>query len=202
MNGCYRLWEGALMALRPLLAHRDKLQQAITTRLAMAERNPYMNQRAFVLREVLDQIRAEVNPNPRRAPGTDRTRPSGPKEGYRKDIDESVPEKKETKPEKKTEGKGSADTGTVTGKVIAKGKPVLGGEVVFRDKGGKDYKAELDKDGSYELKNLKPGEYTIWLRMKDPAAPRVAKKYTDPEKSDLKHEVKSGEQTFDISLQP
>jgi hypothetical protein len=201
MNGCYRLWEGALMALRPLLEHRGRLQQSITTHLAMADRNPYMNQRAFVLREVLDQIRAEVNPNPRRAPGTDRGRLSGPKEGYRRDV-ESEPERKETKPKQKTEGKGSADTGTVTGKVTAKGKPVPGGEVVFRDKDDKDYKAELDKDGSYELKNLKPGEYTIWLRKKDPAATLVPEKYTDPKTSGLKHEVKSGEQTFDISLRP
>jgi truncated hemoglobin YjbI len=77
-SGCYRLWEGALLAVRPLLAHRAPLQQSIITHLAAAERNPYMNQRAFVLREVLDQIRTEVNPNPRRASGTDRARLPGP----------------------------------------------------------------------------------------------------------------------------
>jgi hemoglobin len=72
-SGCYRLWEGALLAVRPLLAHHEKLQQSITAHLATAERNPYMNQRAFVLREVLDQIRTEVNPNPRRPSGPERT---------------------------------------------------------------------------------------------------------------------------------
>src|SRR5437763_300451 len=38
--GCYRLYEGALMAVRPFLDHRPELQRAITTGLAEAVREP------------------------------------------------------------------------------------------------------------------------------------------------------------------
>jgi truncated hemoglobin YjbI len=62
--GCYRLYEGALMAVRPLLDHRPGLQKAIETGLANAERDPAVFRRAFVLREVLNTVRNDVNPNP------------------------------------------------------------------------------------------------------------------------------------------
>jgi hemoglobin len=62
--GCYRLYEGSLMVVKPLLDHRPALQKAIGEHITSAERNPLLYQRAFVLREVIDQIRDEVNPNP------------------------------------------------------------------------------------------------------------------------------------------
>jgi truncated hemoglobin YjbI len=63
--GCYRLYEGALMALKPLLGHRPELQKAIDTGIASAERQPVMHRRAHVLRAVIDRIRTDVNPNPK-----------------------------------------------------------------------------------------------------------------------------------------
>jgi truncated hemoglobin YjbI len=60
--GCYRLYEGALMALKPLLDHRPELQKAITTGIASAERQPVMHRRAHVLRAVIDRIRTDVRP--------------------------------------------------------------------------------------------------------------------------------------------
>jgi truncated hemoglobin YjbI len=62
--GCYRFYEGALTATRPLLAHRPALQKAIDDGLATARETPQVFQRAFVLRDVIDKVRAEVNPNP------------------------------------------------------------------------------------------------------------------------------------------
>ena len=59
-NGCYRLYEGALVALRPALAHRPELQKAIDTGLVTAGRNANVQRRAFDLREVIDRIRTEV----------------------------------------------------------------------------------------------------------------------------------------------
>ncbi|HXG09041.1 MAG TPA: carboxypeptidase regulatory-like domain-containing protein [Gemmataceae bacterium] len=61
--GCYRLYQGALMAVRPLLDHRPQLQQAIDQGLARAEGLSSPGERAFALREVLDRIRAEVKPS-------------------------------------------------------------------------------------------------------------------------------------------
>ena len=62
-NGCYRLWEGALMNLKPMLGHRSDLQKAIETGLANAQQDPMLYRRAFVLRTVLDQIRTDLRGN-------------------------------------------------------------------------------------------------------------------------------------------
>jgi hemoglobin len=59
-NGCYRLYEGALMGVRPLLDHRPKLQDAIKEGIANAQQAPELHRRAFILRSVLDQVRADL----------------------------------------------------------------------------------------------------------------------------------------------
>jgi len=64
-NGCYRLYEGALMAVRPLLSHRPELQKAIDAGVATARTSPSLDRRAFDLRAVIDRIRDDVNPNPK-----------------------------------------------------------------------------------------------------------------------------------------
>jgi hypothetical protein len=64
--GCYRLYEGALMAIRPLLAHRTEMQKAIGDGLRNAEAEPVLYNRAFVLRRVIDKVRADINPNPKK----------------------------------------------------------------------------------------------------------------------------------------
>jgi hemoglobin len=60
-NGCYRLWEGALLSLKPMLDHRPKLQEAINGGLSKARQEPVLWQRAWALRPVLDKIRADIN---------------------------------------------------------------------------------------------------------------------------------------------
>jgi len=62
MAGCYRLYEGSLVSVRPLLDHRPELQKAITTGVSAAERDAVVWRRAFTLRNVLDKIRSETNP--------------------------------------------------------------------------------------------------------------------------------------------
>src|SRR5262249_7858705 len=61
--GCYRLYDDALSSLKPLLGHRPNLQKAIDDGLARAKTAPPMD-KAFILREVIDQIRKETNPSP------------------------------------------------------------------------------------------------------------------------------------------
>jgi hemoglobin len=60
--GCYRLFQGSLLTLRPLLAHHPELQKDIDSALAEAERLPTMSARAFALRKVMDEVRARVRP--------------------------------------------------------------------------------------------------------------------------------------------
>ncbi len=64
-QACYHLYQGSLTTLWPLLDHRPNLQKAIESGLSEAERSPDMRRRAFALRNVIDNIRAEVNPSPK-----------------------------------------------------------------------------------------------------------------------------------------
>ncbi|MFL5243071.1 MAG: group 1 truncated hemoglobin [Gemmataceae bacterium] len=59
---CYRLYEGALLALKPLLDHRPDAQKAIDAVVADADRMPSVADRAFALRGVMDKIRNDIHP--------------------------------------------------------------------------------------------------------------------------------------------
>jgi hemoglobin len=66
--GCWRLYEGALITVRPFLASRPELQDNITKGLAAAYNEPYVANRAFVLRKVIDDVRTALNPRVGTAP--------------------------------------------------------------------------------------------------------------------------------------
>jgi hypothetical protein len=60
--GCYRLYQGGLLALRPLLGPHPDMQRAIDTALADAEQQPTFRQRAFALNRTLRDLRAQLKP--------------------------------------------------------------------------------------------------------------------------------------------
>jgi hemoglobin len=95
VNGCYRLYQGALMAVAPLLEQRPELQRAIGEGIANAERTPQLDRRAFVLREVLDRVRADLNPNPPAPRGTTAPEPDRGKGPARPDkATDKVPDRR------------------------------------------------------------------------------------------------------------
>lgn len=59
--GCYRLFEGALITVKPLLDHRPDVQKAIDRGLDTASRSPDMRRRAWALRTTLDDVRSAVS---------------------------------------------------------------------------------------------------------------------------------------------
>jgi hypothetical protein len=59
-NGCYRLFQGALMTARVQLDSYPALQKEIDMALAEAERQGSDGQRAFTLRRTLDLIRSTL----------------------------------------------------------------------------------------------------------------------------------------------
>lgn len=63
-TGSLRLFEGALRLLRPALAQRPELQQAVDRGLADARGDGPVEERAFRVREVLSRLRAQINPPP------------------------------------------------------------------------------------------------------------------------------------------
>ena len=59
--GCYRIYQGSLIALGPILAHRPDLQAAVQKGLAAPRRRGTYEQKAFALRAVLDDVRSKVH---------------------------------------------------------------------------------------------------------------------------------------------
>jgi hypothetical protein len=182
VNGCYRLFEGALMAVKPMLRHRPELQKAIEGALASAEREPVMWRRAFALRGVIVKIRREVG---------GKTKPEDKK------PEDKGPDKKGRK----------AKRASVMGVVTLDGRPFPGGTITFHPAKGKPYTATVNSDGTYEFKGaaaLPPGVYVVTFR-RAPAGPEdktaLPAKYTDPKKSGLTARVKLGEENvipFDL----
>ena len=99
MTGCYRLFEGALLTAKPMLAHRPELQKGIAKALASADRDPMTYRRAFALRAALDKIRAEVNPNPKK--DVKLPPPFVEEKKEKKEKPDPVPEVKKKEPEVK-----------------------------------------------------------------------------------------------------
>jgi hemoglobin len=66
--GCFRLYEGALMAVRPTLSKYPELQKAIDDGIDQAYALNRIDERAHVLRAVLGKIRMTFNPNLKPAP--------------------------------------------------------------------------------------------------------------------------------------
>lgn len=87
--GCYRLYHGSLLAVRPFLA--PDLQKSIDKGIANAEKQSSFSDRAFELRKVLDEVR-------------DKTKPADTKKVEEKKKEEKKVEEKK-KEEKKVEEK-------------------------------------------------------------------------------------------------
>jgi len=114
------------------------------------------------------------------------------------------------------------ELGHVTGQVSFKGKPVASGFVIFANEATGIYMtAPLDADGKFEVvmakgAGLPLGEYQIGVSpplMDHPLGPieeppeadkrkDIPRRYRDPATSDLKREVKSGENVIDLELKP
>jgi hypothetical protein len=65
---------------------------------------------------------------------------------------------------------GCGSTGTVSGKVTFKDKPLTVGEVVFTtDEGGHVFRSDLSQDGSYRVSGIPPGSVKITITTPYPA---------------------------------
>jgi hemoglobin len=58
--GCYRLYQGIVLSLKPLLADRPELERKLDKGLADAELQQMSWQRAWALRKTLDEVRAKL----------------------------------------------------------------------------------------------------------------------------------------------
>lgn len=194
--GAYRLYEGALVTVRPLLAHRPEVQKAITAGLANAARDPDPARKAFLLHETIEKVRADlkgtgVAPKPAVEPK---------KLPEAKKSKETTTPKKETTPKPKPKDNTAAKDGaTVSGKVTVKGQPLAAGEVMFvslDQKAPKVVTAKV-KDGDYAAKGLPPGKYAVAVSGEKAKVPA---KFAMIDTSALRAEVKAGANTLDFDL--
>ncbi len=128
-TGAYRLYQGALTTVRPLLAHRPEAQKIIDTGLAAADKEPETARKAFVLHEAIEGVRknlkaaiAEKKPDDMKKPDdkkpddkkpTDPPKkpdePKKPVDPPKKPEDKKPEEKKPTEPPKKVDEKKPVD---------------------------------------------------------------------------------------------
>lgn len=188
--GCYHLWRGALMSIRPFVP--PDLQTAIASGLASAEKKETYADRAFELRRVLDDVRSKTSrPVTGKTPGDDKEKSKKPGEVDKK--------KKEKNKEKGTE------KGKVVGRLHFLGKPVLGGYfVTLVAEDGRAFSSAIQKDGSFQFKTPIPiGDYLVAV---EPIPSEEAKvtvlptKYQAANTSNLSVRVQGGEQTIDLNL--
>ena len=214
-HGCVRIFQGGLLAVRSSLAHRPELQKAINDGLARAETLPRVIDRAFALRQVLDEIR-------------DRTRGGAPpvEPKVKEKPPENLPPPKP--PEKKPEGKKPVRpapkktvekkeiklvpaleaAGVVQGRVTLNGMPLGTGYVTLTDRTSKrEYVTYLRADGAYRFRHpLPPGSYLVSFGPSptEPGAKpqpfAVPAQMRNPETSGVVAEVRAGENTFDFNL--
>jgi hypothetical protein len=222
--GCYRFFQGSLATLRPLLDRHPKTQRAIDTSLAEAERDPRVQQRCWVLYRSLTAIYTKFTPGAKKAGvGKGRRDKNGTglkkdgkgkdKPAKAKDQANQAPEVKDTdvpmdliKDVKKVDKSGPAHRFaiakkgqvTVSGKVVFKGQPVGGGQVFFHPTKGKPFMARTAKDGTYTIKGLKLGKYTVTVISRKDGVPP---KYGNPKTSGLTVTLSATSEAFDIAIQ-
>ncbi len=148
--GAFRVYQGALVTVRPLLAHRPDAQKIIDTGLDAADKASDAARKAFLLHEAIESVRknlkaaaSEKKPElpvepPVKKP-EDKVKPVDPPkkpvDPVKKPDDKTpvAPLPKDVKPKdaKPKDVAPAASTATVGGKVTLKGQPLADGEVTF-----------------------------------------------------------------------
>jgi hypothetical protein len=178
-EAAYRMYQGGLIAVKPLLKHRPAAQKMIDDGLAAAEKEAVVAIRAFKLHETIEEVRS-----------------------YLKDPSA----KKDTKPKDKTDPKDKkggtmsmTTTGSVSGKVMLNGKPLSAAEVTavtLDEAKPRVFTAPIQADGTYSFKEpLPPGRYVVIV-----TAAAVPAKYSTTTTSGLVIEVKPGANSQNIEL--
>ncbi|MCC6417691.1 MAG: hypothetical protein IT429_05525 [Gemmataceae bacterium] len=227
--GCYRVFQGGLTAVQPLLDHHPDLQRAIADGLAKAEALP-PNQRGFALREVIDRIRARLGgaagPGQDKTPADKGVRPMDKEMKDRKEPDKRPPldGTKDLPPRKdrpvvpgdgeKKDDKGpgpgvkTPDVGTLTGKVMYKGKSLTSGYVTLLGHDGRKYSASIRPDGTYAFQKvtLPLDEYTVTIEPEPalvgrPGTVMLPQVYRDVTTSPLRATVRRGANSADLQLE-
>ncbi len=87
------------------------------------------------------------------------------------------------------------ETGAVEGVITFKGQPLAEGKVSFHPEKGKPVAAEIKADGSFEAKGVPAGTLRVTVEAKF-----LPRKYSSPDTSGIRVEVKKGKQKINLEL--
>jgi hypothetical protein len=177
--GCYRMYQGALLAIRPFLAHRPAAQKVLDNGLAEVAKATDPKVQAFRLHQIIEQVRADLKKS---AAATKAT---------------GQPEKKEK--EKQKEKPTAGATGTLSGHLTLDGKPLGGAEVTLVSLALSPplvFTAKTKADGTYAFdKPLPKGQYVVMI-----TGAKVPEKFQTAGTSELRLNVAGGPGSVDFAL--
>ncbi len=182
----YRLYQGALETVKPLLAHRPEAQKLIETGLADADKETDTARKAFLLHQTIEAVRKQLKV----ANGLQNKEPEKKDSVEKKQLPEVG-----VAPEPKAQGDGRA---SLSGHVTLQGKPLAAGEVklvAVKFVVPRVFAAEV-KDGDYTFAGAIPaGKYTVLV-----TGGGVPAQYALPGTSALRIELAAGRNAHDLDL--
>jgi hypothetical protein len=192
---CYRMYQGALLTVKPFLAHRPAVQQTIAAGLEEVSKSADdVKTRAFRLHEVIEKARDELKAESKKAEPDPKAKEPAPKP--------KEPEPKPNDPVAKPKDPQPAvapKAGDTTGKVTMNGQPLAGAEVMFvslKLAAPRVFVATTGADGTYKLTGPVPaGEYAVKV-----TGASVPAKFQEFAQSGVRVEAKDGASTFDLDL--
>jgi hypothetical protein len=195
-EGTYRMYEGALVTVRPLLAHRPAAQKMIDDGLAAAEKEAAAAQKAFRLHEAIEAVRAHLKGDPGKKPDDkkpEEKKPVEKKPKEKKPDDKKADNKKPKNPVSVSGGPG------FRGRVTLNGQPLKAGDVIFvsLDKPRPVViTAAIQADGQYApMEVVSPGKYAVIVK-----GPNVPEKYQLTTTSALVIDHQGPPAVFDFDL--
>ncbi len=205
-EGAYRMYQGGLIAVRPLLNHRPAAQKIIDTGIAAANQEPTLARQAFKLHETIESVRKYLKDTSETA-----TKPVEPKTKMPevapmpKEVDTGKKPKEEPKKPKEEPKKPKeitpppAKATGASGVVTLMGKPLTAAEVTLISLDlpkPRVFTTTSKDDGSFAITDkIPPGRYVVTV-----VAKGVPEKFTLATSSGVILEVKDGASMFNIAL--
>ena len=200
--GGFRLYQGALLTARPLLAHRPAAQKIIDDGFAEVAKSAGMVKlQAFRLHEVIEHVRGELKAGLK----ADAARPAAPKPT--ETPKPTAPAADDTEPLRRVPTppmtpKSQVPSAAVGGTVTLDGKPAGGAEVTFVSVGRPEprvFTATATAAGLYALDGVPAGDYTVMVTPGKGGA-TVPVKFQSVATSGLTVTVAAGANTRDFDL--